>query len=321
MLVNCVSYKQGLRQKDLALHEITETLKNPETIVWVALKDPTQEEISIIRETFQLHPLAIEDIFHEWKSTKIEEYGETLFAVLNSPELQEKKVHFGQVYLFVGPQFIVSIRNKLEKGFVNIRERCEQESHLLAMGSGFVFYTIIDTIVDRYFPIVDKLEQEFEVLEDSIFHTNTSQKHIQSIYILKQKLIQIRHTINPLIVAVGRLHGGRVPKVCISTQDYFRDVNDHLIRLEVSVENIREMLLTAIQVNLTLISLRESEVNKKLAAWAALIGFPTMLAGIYGMNFKYMPELEWPWSYPIVIALMFGIDIYLYFRFKKSGWV
>jgi magnesium transporter len=189
------------------------------------------------------------------------------------------------------------------------------------MGTGFVFYAIIDNIVDRYFPIVDLLETQLDEIEDDIFKLESAKAQIEAIYILKERVMTLKHTVKPLLDAIDKLHGGRVPKICGGTQEYFRDVYDHLFRLEQSIENIREMLVMAIQVNLALISLNETQVSKRLASWAALLAIPTMIAGIYGMNFKHMPELEADWGYPITLLTMVIIDIYLVYRFKKAGWI
>ncbi len=324
MIVNCTSYKNGKKISDIPAHSlksISDILKDHETIIWLALKEPTQDELDLICEEFNLHFLAIEDVMHGYQRIKIEEYGEVIFTVLRTPEFKNDHLHFGDIYLFVGPQFVISIRKNTDNGFINIRERCEKEPHLLALGSGFIFYALVDTIVDRYFPIVDKLEEEFETLEEKMFQSSSSKDQIEQLYNFKQTIMRIKHTLNPLIESVGKLYGGRVPKVCSQTQEYFRDVYDHVFRLEQTVDNIRDMLVTAMQVNLNLISLRESETNKRLAAWAALIGFPTMIAGVYGMNFKHMPELEWEYSYPVILILMASLDIYLYFKFKRTGWL
>jgi magnesium transporter len=179
----------------------------------------------------------------------------------------------------------------------------------------------MDTIVDRYFPILDALESELEGIEEQIFVRNTARSNIEALYALKQRLVVLKHAVDPLMEATGKLYGGRVPQTCTGMQAYFRDVYDHLHRIHATIEGIRDMLSTAIQVNLGMISLSESEVTKKLAAWAAIIAVPTMVAGVYGMNFENMPELKWAYGYPIAIAVMVVIDVWLYLRFKKTRWL
>jgi magnesium transporter len=184
-----------------------------------------------------------------------------------------------------------------------------------------VFYALMDAVVDRYFPVLDALESQLEAIEEQIFASHTARSNIEGLYMLKQKLMTLKHAVDPLMEAVGKLYGGRVPQICSGMGEYFRDVFDHLQRLHASIEGIRDMQTTAIQVNLGMISLSETEVTKKLAAWAAIIAVPTMIAGIYGMNFKNMPELDWAWGYPVSIAVMLLLDFWLYRNFKKTKWL
>ncbi len=227
----------------------------------------------------------------------------------------------GEVDIFVGRNYVLSVRQRTQLGFSAVRARAEREPELLQHGSGYVLYALMDNVVDRYFPILDSLETELETVEEQIFVRNAARSNIESLYALKQKLMVLKHAVDPLMEAVGRLYGGRVPQICSGMGEYFRDVYDHLHRIHLAIEGIREMQTTAIQVNLGMISLSESEVTKKLAAWAAIIAVPTMVAGIYGMNFKNMPELDWTYGYPVSVAIMVLVDVWLYFNFKKVKWL
>ncbi len=191
----------------------------------------------------------------------------------------------------------------------------------LKHGAGFVFYALIDAVVDRYFPVLDALETELEQLEERIFAGSSARANVEALYTLKQKLMTLKHAVEPLLEATGKLCGGRVPQVCLGTQEYFRDVYDHLTRISQSIDSQRDMVTTAMTVNLSLITLQENETTKRLAAYAALVAVPTMLAGIYGMNFKHMPELDWHLGYPVALGLMAVIDAYLFARFRKAGWL
>jgi len=325
MLVNCVAYQNGTKLGDIAVANISEYVTKPECFVWVALFDPTHEEIDEMAAEFELHPLAVEDARKGHQRPKIEEYDDSLFVVLHTIESAfgepDAPLTGGEVDIFVGPNYILSVRHRTDKGFAEVRARCEREPELLRYGSGFVLYALMDTVVDRYFPILDALESELEQIEEQIFARNAARSNIESLYALKQKLMVLKHAVDPLMEATGKLYGGRVPHVCAGMQEYFRDVYDHLHRIHATIEGIREMLATAIQVNLGMISLSESEVTKKLAAWAAIIAVPTMVAGIYGMNFKNMPELDWAYGYPVAIAMMVVVDVYLYVKFKQTGWL
>ena len=321
MLVNCVAYQDGRKLADIKKEDISEYVKRQECFVWVALKDPEPQELAEMQAEFGLHELAVEDARHGHQRPKIEEFGASIFAVLHSVEIADDKLHVGEVDIFVGRNYILSVRNKVEHGFTAVRERCESEPELLKHGSGFVFYALIDAVVDRYFPVLDALEVELEHIEERIFSGRSVRANVEALYGLKQKLMTLQHAVLPLTEGVGKLYGGRVPQVCAGMQDYYRDVYDHLIRMHQSITGLREMVITAISVNLSMITLQDNQTTKQLAAYAALVAVPTMIAGIYGMNFKHMPELEWTYGYPLAVAVMVALDAYLFRHFRKSGWL
>ena len=299
MLVNCVAYQEGRKLADIPKEDISEYLKRPGCFVWVALKDPSPAELDEMREEFVAartrrrrraqRPPAAED-------RRVRRF--PVRGAARSIEPHEGELHVGEVDIFVGSNYVLSVRVRSERGFTDVRHRSEREPHLLQYGAAYVFYALIDKVVDRYFPVLDQLETELETIEEQIFVKNQARSNIEALYELKSKLMMLKHAVDPLMEAVGKLYGGRVPQICAGMGEYFRDVYDHLQRLHATIEGIRDMLATAIQVNLGMISLNETEVTKKLAGWAAIIAVPTMIAGVYGMNFKNMPELEWEWGYP-----------------------
>jgi magnesium transporter len=321
MFINCSVYQDGKKIADIAPDAISDYVNRPECFVWVALRDATEEELKSMQEEFGLHPLAVEDARHGHQRPKIEEYGNSLFAVMHLIECKAGEVSVGEVDIFAAPRYVLSIRNRSEQGFLGVRARCEAEPELLKSGSGFVLYALMDAVVDRYFPVLEALEQELERVEERIFAGTSTRSNIEDLYSLKQKLTTLQHAVGPLLEGTGKLYGGRVPQVVAATQDYYRDVYDHLVRINQSINSLRDMVTTAISVNLSLITLQENETTKRLAAYAALLAVPTMIAGIYGMNFKHMPELDWEWGYPVVILAMAAIDLYLYRRFKKTKWM
>src|SRR5882672_484214 len=322
MLVNCAAYQNGNKLGDIRKEEIHDYLTRSGSFVWVALKDATPEELDEMRRQFGLHELAVEDARHGHERPKIEEYGDSLFAVLHMIEPDGDDLRVGELDIFVGKNYVLSVRNRAEQGFVNVRQRSEREPHLLKHGSAFVLYALMDTVVDRYFPVLDTLEDQLELVEERIFDEKTpARANIESLYALKQKLMTLKHAVGPLYEAVGRLYGGRVPQVCTYTQEYFRDIADHLQRINQSIDGLRDMVTTAISVNLSMIQLGENETTKRLAAYAALVAVPTMIAGVYGMNFEHMPELDWYWGYPFAIGMMVVIDAYLFVRFRKAKWL
>jgi magnesium transporter len=321
MLINCVAYQEGRKLADIQPEQIHEYVRRPECFVWVALYEPTPEELETMQREFGLHELAVEDARHGHQRPKIEEYGDSLFMVLHPIELAGDELKVGEVDIFVGPNYVLSVRSRTERGFAEVRARSEREPELLRHGSAYVLYAIMDTVVDRYFPVLDALEVEYEELEKRMFSAESNRGIIEALYDLKQKLMTLKHATAPLQEASSKLYGGRVPQLCAGLQEYFRDVYDHLARVNQSIDNIREMVTTAMSVNLSLLTIQDNEVTKRLAAYAALVAVPTMIAGIYGMNFRFMPELDWVLGYPLTMAVMLGIDGYLFYRFRKAKWL
>src|SRR5512137_155364 len=321
MLVNCVAYQDGRKIADIPVEDISEYVERPECLVWVALKDPSAAELDTLQEEFSLHPLAVEDARKGHQRPKIEEYGDSLFVVLQTVEVAGDELSVGEVDVFVGKNSVLSVRTLSEQGFAGVRARCEREPELLRQGAGFVLYALMDAVVDRYFPVIDFLEQKLEVAEDQIFTGAPARASVEALYLLKRQLTTLQHAVRPLLEATGKLYGGRVPAICVGTQDYFRDVYDHLLRINQSIDSLRETVATAMSVNLSLISLQENETTKRLASYAALIAVPTLIAALYGMNFQHMPELSWVYGYPAALGFMAGVDLWLFSRFRKAGWL
>lgn len=321
MLINCVAYQEGKKLSDIPVEDISEYIKLPDCFVWVALRDTEIAELDQMQEEFELHELAVEDARSGHQRPKIEEYGDSLFAVMHTVELAGDDVCIGEVDVFVGENYVLSIRNRSKQGFLGVRARCEREPHQLKQGPAFVLYALMDAVVDRYFPVVDALESELEKIEEHIFTKGSQRETIEHLYQLKRKVLILKHAVAPLMEAVGKLDGGRVPAICINTKDYFRDVHDHLNSINASVDSIRDTIGTAIQVNLAMISIDENDVSKRLAAWAAIFAVATGLVGIWGMNFEHMPELKWKYGYVFALSTVAGVCGYLYYRFKKSGWL
>jgi magnesium transporter len=321
MLINCVAYQDGKKLADLTIEQISDYISQPDCFVWVALRDASAEELEVMRGEFGLHELAVEDAAHGHQRPKIEEYGDSVFAVIQLVEVVDGDLSLGEVDVFVGHNYVLSVRNRSTQGFLGVRDRCEREPHLLRHGSGFVLYALMDAVVDRYFPIIDALESELETIEQQIFVKGTAKANIERLYDLKRRVMVLKHAVAPLLEAAAKLHGGRVPQMCRGTQEYFRDVADHLSRINASIESIRDTVGTAIHVNLSMVSIEESEVTKRLAAWAGIFAVATAFAGIWGMNFESMPELKWRWGYPAALLVIAGACGYVAWRFRKAGWL
>lgn len=321
MLINCVAYEDGRKLADITVEDISDYLVRPGCFVWVALRDATDDELAQMQVEFGLHELAVEDARHGHQRPKLEEYGGTLFVVMHLLEPEHGELHIGEVDIFVGPNFVLSIRNRSSQHFLGVRERCEREPQLLRHGAGFVFYALMDAVVDRYFPLLDTIETELEGIEAQIFDRGAARWNIERLYVLKRRATVLRHAVAPLLEATSKLHGGRVPAVCVQTQEYFRDVHDHLARINASIDAIRDTIGTAIQVNLSMVTIEESETTKRLAAWAAIFAVSTALAGIWGMNFEGMPELKWQYGYPMALGLIGTAAGVLWWRFRRAGWL
>jgi len=324
MLINCVAYENGAKLADIAVADISEHISRPGCFVWVALVDATPEELGEMQKEFGLHELAVEDAQHGHQRPKIEEYGNSLFVVLHLLEAGPESaagINVGEVDVFVGRNYVLSVRNRSKQGFLGVRERCEREPELLRNGAGFVLYALMDAVVDRYFPVIDTLEVELETIERQIFTKGAARVSIQRLYELKQRAMVLKHAVAPLLEGTGKLYGGRVPQICAGSQEYFRDVVDHLSRINGSIDAIRDTIGTAIQVNLSMVTIEDGEVTKRLAAWASIFAVCTAFAGIWGMNFEKMPELKWRYGYVCALALIASACSYLYYRFRKAGWL
>ncbi len=321
MLVNCVVYNDGHKVADSMLEDVPQYLQAPGNFVWVALQDATEPELRLMQKQFNLHELAVEDVFNGLQRPKVEEYDEHLFVVLKAPAYHGEDLHMGQINIFVGRNFVLSVRQDCEQTLLGVRARAEREPHLLKYGSVYVLYALSDAIVDLFFPVVDTLDDELERLETVMFHNQEARQNMERLYDFKYKSNVLRHALLPLADGFSKLFGGRVPVLVDGAENYFRDVHDHIMLLNSQLDTIRDTISTAIQVNLSLIAIDHGEVNKKLAGWGAILVLITIFTGIWGMNFEYMPELHWKFGYPMALSIMAGSSYYLFRRFKKAGWI
>lgn len=321
-VVNCVAYTaDGRKVGNVEVDDISEILKFPGQFIWIGLHEPTEELLRRIQAEFGLHELAVEDALRAHQRPKIEEYGQSLFIVLRTVQLEGGTMTFGETHIFLGPQYLISLRHGASQPYTDVRTRCEASPQLLRKGPGFVLYALMDCVVDQYFPIVDELEEKLEGLEERIFDGGFNRESTEQIYDLKRDLMGLKRAVAPLMEVCNRLVRFDAVLIHEDTRLYFRDVHDHVIRINETVDVLRELLTTALEANLSLISVAQSDVTKKLAAWAAILAVPTMIAGVYGMNFEFMPELHWRYGYAIVTGAMATICGLLYWRFKRAEWL
>ncbi len=321
-IVNCVAYAGGLRVADVNLSDVGNYLNKENQFVWIGLFEPSEDILNRVQTRFQLHELAVEDAHVAHQRPKLEQYGNSIFVVLRTAQMnQEHHTEFGETHFFVGDNFIVVVRHGSSTPYTEVRARCEAEPEHLSKGQGFVLYAVMDFIVDRYFPVVHELEQELEVIESKIFKEKPTRETTEQIYDLKRELLEVKRAVSPLVDICNRLMRFDIKCISEETRPYFRDVYDHVIRINEMVDNTRELLNSAMEANFSLLSIAQSDVSKKFAGWAAIIAVPTMIAGFYGMNFKFMPELQWHYAYFVVISVTLAICITLYYFFRKSGWL
>ena len=325
MLIDCAAYVNGQRQAPMDIDAISDFLDSAQpwgAFVWVALFEPTAETLAKMQEEFGLHELAIEDTNRGSQRPKMEEYGATLFLVLHTVEQHGAEFVDGELHIYCGEHFVLTVRHRAESGFASVRAGLEREPEFLALGPGAALHGLIDTVVDRLFPEVDSLEERLDKIEGVIFDAKTDRREsAESLYALKRDTICVRRAVTPLVEVCGRLVTHKHPIFREELRPYFRDVLDHVTRIDESLDNLRDMENSATQTNLALIALSESEVTKKLAGWGAILMVPSIIGTIYGMNFKRMPELEWLYGYPFALGLMVLGSVALWGYFRKIRWV
>ena len=322
-VVNCAAYSDGRRVASVEIDNIKDTLRAPDKFIWVGLHEPSEETLQQFQREFSLHDLAIEDAHNAHQRPKIETYGDTLFVVLRTAQINKKhdRIDFGETHFFVGYNFLVTIRHGSSIAYTDVRSRCESTPHLLRKGQGFALYAVMDSIVDQYFPVVEALEEELQKIEEKVFKDKPTRETTEDIYKLKREMLEVKRAVSPLIDICNRLMRYDIKLISTETQPYFRDIYDHAVRINEMVDHTRELLNTALEANFSLISISQSEVSKKFAGWAAIIAVPTMVAGFYGMNFKFMPELDWHYGYPAVVVFTISLCILIYLLFRRSGWL
>jgi len=322
-IINCAAYSGGKRVADLPICDLRKALEDPDRFVWIGLNEPQEAILREVQQEFKLHDLAIEDALSAHQRPKLELYGESAFVVLRTVQLLPGGIglEFGETHVFVGPRYIVSVRHGSMKSHIGLRARCEAAPQLLSKGPGFVLYALMDFIVDQYLPIVEALEEQLSELEEEIFGEQVNRDTTGRIYRLKRDLLALKRAVSPLVDVCSRLMRFDLNLIPEDTRPYFRDVYDHVVRVNEMIDNLRELLTTALEANLSLISVSQTEHTKRLAAWAAIIAVPTMIAGVYGMNFDYMPELHLRFGYPLIMSIMLGACAALFIGFRRSGWL
>jgi len=323
MVVNCVAYdsKTGQRLASISLDAISDSLEKPDTFVWVGMHEPSEDLLNKMREEFNLHPLAVEDAHHAHQRPKIELYGDSLFIVVHTVKETDCHIELGETHIFLGPRYLLSIRHGASQSYAAARARCEREPELLALGPSYCLYAIMDFVVDNYRPIVDSFHKELASLETAIFSDEFKRDTIERLYELKKELMRLRLAISPMQDILGPLIRLHPTLVRDEVRLYFRDVFDHAVRANEATGAMSEVVSSAMSVNLAMVTVAQGDVVKRLAAWAALIAAPTLIASWYGMNFEHMPELAGPYGYYATIGVTALVCVALYRVLKRTKWL
>jgi magnesium transporter len=321
-IVDLALYENGKRTADVPLGHAFEACRKPNTFVWIGLYEPTDEEFDSVRREFNLHELAVEDALKGHQRPKLEVYDDTLFLVLKTARYFEPdQLEFGEILIFVGDQFLVTVRHGEASPLHDVRLGLEKKEELLRHGAAAVLHAIVDKLVDDYTPVLTAIDVDITELEAEAFGDEPAPGLTERIYRLKTQVIALHRAMAPLSEPLGRLADGRFEIVHEDVQPYLRDVYDHLLRDVQQVDSFRELLTSILQANLTQVSVRQNEEMRKISAWAAIIAVPTLIAGIYGMNFRDMPELRWHYGYPIAVVAMLVLAFALYGFFRRIEWL
>jgi magnesium transporter len=317
-VVNCVEYEAGRRRAELDLKEACPCTADG-SFVWVGLHEPDKELLLTVQKRFALHDLAIEDALLAHQRPKLEIYGDAIFVALRTAQLVDRKILFGETHIFAGRGYVVTVRHGSTTAYREVRARCEGVPKMLAMGESFVVYSIVDFIVDNYFPVLHELEAEADALEDEVFSRKSDKADVERIYGLRHELLLLRRAVQPLQEVCNRIMRFDVPLIDHAMNDYFRDTQDHVIRVVEGIDNLRDLLAAALEANLLLVSLAQNDVTKKLTGWAAILSIPLAIASIYGMNFKNMPELSWSYGYAFALGMMVVTSAAMYLWVRIRG--
>jgi magnesium transporter len=314
-------YADGRWVTDIPVDQAGDWTERSGHVVWIGLFEPSNNLLRRVQTQLHLHPLAIEDAGKAHQQPKIEQYGDALFIVARTAQMLDGRIAFGETHLFVGKGYVVSVRHGASASYTTVRERCESCPTVLSRGEDYILYAILDFIVDNYAPVLEEINKEVETIEGSIFKKALQHASIDRLYMLRRELLRLRNAAVPLLDVCQRLEHADVLPIDKSMQPHFRDVTDHVRRVKEEIGSMREVLAFAFEASLMTGQITQTEITRQLAAWAAILAVPTAVAGIYGMNFKHMPELEWEYGYFIVVTGILAVCVTLYTWFRKHRWL
>jgi magnesium transporter len=324
VIVDCAVYEAGRRREgELRLEDAFEAAHESDAFAWIGLYEPSESELDSVRREFDLHELAVEDAVKAHQRPKLEVYGDTLLLVLKPVRYYDETeaIETGEILVFVGDGFVVTVRHGEATALAGVRREVEGAPERLRCGPDAVLHAIVDRVVDDYLPVAHALEEDIEEVEAEVFSPDLRHNPAERIFKLKREVLEFSRAAGPLAAPLDDLTEGELPQVDGTMASYFRDVRDHLTRVVEQVDGQRELLTNILTANLTQVGVRQNEDMRRISAWVALVAVPTMIAGIYGMNFDFMPELRWRFGYPAVLAVMVVACTLLYRRFRRAGWL
>lgn len=314
-------YSGGRRLQDIDIAEAGAFAARSGHVVWIGLHEPSLALLASLQRQFDLHPLAIEDAGKAHQYPKLEQYGDALFIVARTAQMENGRIAFGETHLFVGKGYVLSIRHGASRSYAQVRERCEAAPHGLSEGEDYIVYAILDFIVDNYFPVLASINAEVEAIEDDILARPPEKEQLDRLYALRRDLLRLGNAVTPLVDVCQRLEHTQVMPIDPLMRPHFRDVTDHIRRVRESIDTLREVLAFAFEASLMNGQMQQTYITRRLAAWAAILAVPTAIAGIYGMNFDHMPELKWTYGYFLVLGVTAAVCVTLYWRFRHNGWL
>jgi len=327
-IVDCAVYVDGRRQPHVSPDDALSVAVDRGGFVWLGLYEPTQDELDVIADRYELHPLAVEDAVEAHQRPKLERYDDALFMVLKTGRYVEHEqltatsevVDTGEVMVFLGAHYVITVRHGDHTGLSELRRRLEDQRELLCLGPSAVLYAVADMVIDTFTDVATAVDEDVDELEASVFSPERTDD-IGRLYQLKRELMQLRRAVAPLEVPLTKLAERQIDVIPEAMRSYFRDVLDHALRVRDQVGALDELLSSILQASLARTSLSDNEDTRKISAWAAMVAVPTLITGVYGMNFDFMPELRWRYGYPAVLLLIAVVCSVLYRGFKRNGWL
>jgi magnesium transporter len=314
-------YADGARVREIAIGEAGEWSRREGHVVWIGLLEPSDEELASVQQQFGLNALAIEDAGEAHQRPKLQRYGDCLFIVARTAEIIAERIEFGETHLFVGRGFVVSIRHGPSASYTRVRAHCEASPAILKRGETYILYAILDFIVDNYLAVLERVQSEAEEIENDLLGERLSHAQVQRLYILRRDLLRLRSGVLPLVEVCRRLEHSDMFPDDAKMELLFRDVSDHVRGVQEEIDALREMLAFCFDASVQTSQSQQTMISRRLAAWAAILAVPTAMAGIYGMNFANMPELQWRYGYYAVIGTVVFICIALYVNFRRRDWL